>query len=123
MQYAKNKKRDVSVTASEPLNVHPIAAMLAVDSSDSSPVSEEELLKRFETPEQLLERFLSLSHGEQDREFYSIDKTAKRLRKGQDAIRRWVREGKVRYTLVGGTVYVWVPHLLSFLRVNLRRHV
>lgn len=69
-------------------------------------------------PEELVERFLNASEHERKRDFWTVKQVAVLLNKDDSTIRQMVAKGSLSALKVGGTIYVFKPSVVEWLKLT-----
>ncbi|MDQ3802236.1 MAG: helix-turn-helix domain-containing protein [Acidobacteriota bacterium] len=69
-------------------------------------------------PEELVERFLSATPRERERDFWTVKQVAALLNKDDSTIRQMVSKGYLSALKIGGTIYIFRPALVEWLKVT-----
>ena len=69
-------------------------------------------------PEELVERFLSATRRERDQDFWTVKQVAALLNKDDSTIRQMVSKGYLSALKIGGTIYIYKPSLVEWLKVT-----
>jgi excisionase family DNA binding protein len=69
-------------------------------------------------PEELVERFLNAPLRERERDFWTVKQVAALLNKDDSTIRQMVSKGFLSALKVGGTIYVFKPSVVEWLKLT-----
>lgn len=70
------------------------------------------------TPEALVDLYFNVSDREREKNFATPQRVGLLLKKDETTVRQWAREGKILFVKIGGTMLIYMPSVVDWLKAT-----